>query len=159
MWIWFFDSESWEKGHSRFSLSVNDPKDFSSQNVTELQERKLDLELWSKEHQKTNKQNKPHFPSDSDSNVIYQDTLKFLPLFCSWFGDSRSFKVASWFGPPIYMRTLWYYTGSFTNHFVHGPYGPCTPATCPCLYLGCGSASAILIPQQRLARLCGAKDF
>lgn len=103
--------------------------------------------------------NKPHFSSDSVSNVTFQVTLKFFSLFCAWFGDSRSFKFASCFGSPFYMWTIWYDTDSFINRFIRGKHEPSSPATCPCLYPGSGFVPVILILQQSLARVCGVKDF
>lgn len=106
-----------------------------------------------------NKQTNHIFSSDSVSNVTFQVTLKFLSLFCAWFGDSRSFKFASCFGSPFYMWTIWYDTDSFINRFIRGKHEPSSPATCPCLYPGCGFVPVILILQQSLARVCGVKDF
>lgn len=61
-------------GHSKFSLSVDDPRDFRFCDVFGHQEGKPDLELWSRESQKTNEQQQqqnPTFSSDSVSNVTF----------------------------------------------------------------------------------------
>lgn len=70
-WIQFRERE--QGGHSKFSLSVDDPRDFRFCDVFGHQEGKPDLELWSRESQKTNEQQQqnPTFSSDSVSNVTF----------------------------------------------------------------------------------------